>query len=170
LPIHERPVRVAAGTPPGERGTIHGLPRGPPKDNGRTATRNSSGIHRVLVLIPVCRRIRALREGQIRREADGTTGPGTSSIEAPPGISTNCCDKAKGRAKEAGEFCELRRDGVLGSWNRGYLLLPERTRRRSNNSAPTATIAPSTMPPLIAPEPADGRSPSLPARGSSAPL
>jgi hypothetical protein len=36
----------------------------------RTASQNSSGIHRALVLMPVCRRISsAPREGQTRREA-----------------------------------------------------------------------------------------------------
>jgi hypothetical protein len=42
---------------------------------------------------------------------------------------------------------ERRGTGVPGSWNRGYLLLPVRTRRRSNNSAINATIDPTTMPP-----------------------
>jgi hypothetical protein len=35
----------------------------------RTATQNSSGIHRVVLLMLVCMCIRALHEGQTRREA-----------------------------------------------------------------------------------------------------
>ena len=44
--------------------------------NGRTATPNSSGIHRVLVLMGACTRIHALRKRQTRREA------GAQSIRA----------------------------------------------------------------------------------------
>jgi len=56
----------------------------------------------------------------------------------------------------------------LSKLERSYLL-PERTRLRSNNSPTAATTAPTTMRHLIAPEAADGPSPSLPppASGSS---
>ena len=58
----------------------------------------------------------------------------------------------------------------LSKLERSYLL-PERTRLRSNNSPIAATTAPTTMRHLIAPEAADGPSPSLPpASGSSGPL
>ena len=77
----------------------------------RTATQNSSGIHRVLVLMPVCMRIRARREKQTRCKA-GAQCPGASGWEVA-GLSNGGDGATKLRSKREGCGCDFTSNTAL---------------------------------------------------------